>query len=263
MTWWRSVMAMELRKILAYRSDFWITFLGQTFIQLFIARALWQSIFESQKVTQMNGYTLPMMTLYYLLAALGNKILMGENIGFISREIYDGTFSRYLIYPLSPFTYKRLTYFTHSLFYGLQLLFIFLIFCFFNSVEVHPLELLMGLCLFLLAALTYCSMATMIELLALWADNIWSLMVMLRFFTLFLGGGMIPLTFYPEEFLEILKLTPFPYLLNLPIKTVMGQSDLPSFYQGAFFLILWTLILNGVVKLIWSRGQKQFTGVGI
>jgi ABC-2 type transport system permease protein len=267
MSWWRHVVAMELRKILAYRSDFWVTFLGQTLLQLVIARALWQSIFASKNVVVMNGLDLETITLYSLIVPLGTKMLMGENIGFLSREIYDGTFTKYLIYPLSFFQYKSLTYLTYSLFYGVQLIILYSLFKLTFTSSVFQLldiqNLLLGVLLFFLAAVTYLMMAMLMELLALFADNIWSLMVMLRFFSAFFGGGMIPLVFYPEWALKILYLTPFPFMVSLPVRTILGQTSVTEIIQGAAVLILWSLFFMQGINLLWKKGQKSYSGVGI
>lgn len=75
------VVSTELRKILAYRSDFWVNFLGQALVQLFIARALWEAIFLANDVKEMQGMTLPQLTLYYLLTPLTMKILMARTSG--------------------------------------------------------------------------------------------------------------------------------------------------------------------------------------
>lgn len=263
MNWWRFVVAAELRKILAYRSDFWVTFVGQTLVQLLIARALWSALYEAQGVTEMNGYTLEMMTLYYLIAPIGQKILIGQNVGFIAREIYDGTFSRYLIYPLSPFQYKTLTYFTHSLFYFVQLILIISIYgTFFVPGGINIGGVILGASLYLIASLVYAMIQTIIELISLWADNIWSLAVMLRFATSFFGGGLIPLTFFPDWSLVVLKYTPFPYFVSLPIRTIMGTSTTEEILFGLLMLTFWYGISVGIVKLIWNRGQLRFTGAG-
>lgn len=264
MKWWFSVFSMELRKILAYRSDFWVTFLGQTGIQLLIARALWEAIFQSQGVTEMKGYSLPMLTLYYLIVPVGSRILTGENIGFISREIYDGSFSRYLIYPLSPFQYKTITYLTYSFFYSIQLIVIYSIYhIVYAQTPVSPVDLLTGVTIFLCAAFAYLSLSMMVELIALWADNIWTLMVMLRFFTTFLGGGLVPLDFFPDWAQAILIWTPFPHLIGLPAKAIMGMATGPEIFWGMVTLIIWVLIFQFLIKTIWKHGQRHFTGVGI
>ena len=267
MKWWKHVMAMEFRKIFAYRSDFWITFLGQIFIQLFVARALWQNIFESQGKDQMQGYTLDMMYLYYLIVPIGMRILTGENIGFMSREIYEGTFTRYLLYPLSVFQYKTLTYLTYSLFYSFQLMLIFILYrTFFTQPPLLLADagnLLLGVLIFLTAAMTYLMINMLVELIALWADNIWSLSVMLRFFTSFFGGGFLPLSFMPDWVQTVLVWTPFPYLVSLPTRTIMGMTSFDEISKGIIILLSWTLIFMEMVKLMWRRGQMKYTGVGI
>jgi ABC-2 type transport system permease protein len=267
MKWWKYVVAMELRKILAYRSDFWVTFIGQTLIQLLVARSLWEMIFSTQGVSEMKGYTLEMMTLYYLIIPIGTRMLTGENIGFLAREIYEGTFTRYLLYPLSVFQYKTLTYLTYSLFYGVQLLLIYslfyLVFAHTPFTINHFMNLILGVMLFFCGAMTYVMMAMLIEMISLWADNIWSLVVMLRFFSSFFGGGFIPLSFLPEWSQGILAWTPFPYLISLPARTILGLTSFEEITQGIIILLVWFLVFMETVKLVWKRGERKYTGVGI
>lgn len=266
MNWWRFVVAAEIRKILAFRVDFWITFLGQSFIQIVIARALWQSIFESTGAEVMEGFTLPMMTLYYLIVPMGTRMLTGENVGFLSREIYDGSFNRYLIYPISFFQYKTLTYLTYSCFYGMQLTLVYLIY---NSLQpggITPdliFNLGLGLSFFLIASFAYVQLAIFVELISLWADNIWSLMVMARFFCFFFGGSFIPLNFFPEWAQAILQYTPFPYLVSLPIRTTMGLSTTSEIGVGFVVLMIWAFVFRQAGKMLWNKGQYRYTGVGI
>lgn len=266
MNWWRHVISLEFRKILAYRAEFWVTFLGQALIQLVIARALWTEVFEQQNVTEMNGFTLPMLTLYYVIVPIGSRILTGENMGFISREIYEGTFSRYLIYPLSWFQYKSLTYFTYSLFYAFQLIVFYCGYRLFLAGGLTFAELgnlFLGVSLFLLSSLVYLLMSSMVELISLWADNVWSLMVMLRFFSNFFGGALIPIAFFPEWSQKILAYTPFPNLVGLPARTIMGLTTPQEVFQGLVVIAVWAVIFGAVVKLMWMKGQKNYSGVGI
>jgi len=214
----------------------------------------------------MEGYTLPMMTLYYLIVPIGNRMLQGENVGFLSREIYDGSFSRYLIYPISFFHYKTLTYMSYSAFYGMQLILIFLLYKGFISADLTSLNvmsLILGVALFLMASYTYAMLSVFIELFSLWADNIWSLMVMCRFFCYFFGGSFVPLAFFPEWLRSVLVYTPFPYLVSLPVRTTMGLTSSQEILTGFVFLIIWSFLLKKCAKLIWKKGQHRYTGVGI
>lgn len=264
--WWRFVIAAEIRKILAFRTDFWITFVGQTLIQILIARALWQAIFESAGKEVMEGFTLPMMTLYYLLVPIGSKMLTGENVGFLSREIYDGTFNRYLIYPLSFFQYKTLTYLTYSAFYGLQFILVYFLYLIFQGNGITPsnvINLFLGVSLFMIASYAYGMLAMFIELISLWADNIWTLMVMCRFFSFFFGGAYMPLNFFPMWLQEIVQFTPFPYLVSLPIRTTMGLASTGEIATGLGVLIIWALLFRLAASFLWSKGQFRYNGVGI
>lgn len=265
-TWWRFVIAAEIRKILAFRVDFWITFVGQTFIQIMIARALWQAIFDSTGSEVMEGFTLPMMTLYYLLVPIGSKMLTGENIGFLSREIYDGSFNRYLIYPISFFQYKTLTFLTYSCFYGLQFILVYFLYLLFQNQPIsfsHIQNLVLGVSLFLIASLAYAMLAMFIELISLWADNIWTLMVMTRFFCFFFGGAYVPLNFFPHWLQEIIQYTPFPYFVSLPIRTTMGLSTPTEIAIGSGLLLVWAVVFKLAANFLWSKGQFRYSGVGI
>lgn len=266
MRWWRGVVAQEFRQILAYRTDFWVTFIGQTVIQLVIARALWQSIFDAQGVTEMKGFTLGHITLYYILAPIGSRLLMGQGFGFMARDIYEGTFSKYLLYPLSFVQYKGLSYLTNSVFYSVQLIIISqLYYVFFQGGFPGVstiLNLLSGTALFFLASTAYLFLTMAVELISLWADNVWSLQVMLRFFTAFFGGGTIPLVFYPEWGLKIIKFTPFPYLVSLPIRTIMGDATRSEIIEGIFILGFWACVFRLLVFFVWKAGEKRYTGVG-
>lgn len=265
MRWWRYVVAAELRKILAFRADFWVTFVGQTVVQLLIARALWQSIFESSGNEVMEGFTLSSMTLYYLIVPIGTKMLLGENIGFLSREIYDGSFNRYLLYPISFFHYKTLTYLTNSFFYGIQLLLIYTGYSLlYGGMSVDQmLQLGLGFIIFMIASFAFLNLSIFVELISLWADNIWTLMVMLRFFSFFFGGAYIPLTFFPEVAKNILQFTPFPYLISLPVRTTMGMISTGELTQGVLLLLGWSVVFSIASKLLWNKGQYKYTGVGI
>ena len=101
------------------------------------------------------------------------------------------------------------------------------------------------------------------ELIAFWADNIWSLGVIIRFATKFFGGAMIPLTFFPEWANTVLAYTPFPYIVHFPMKVFFGEIDLNTILINIGILIFWTIIFYFISKLIWNKGKYSYTGVGI
>ena len=66
-------------------------------------------------------------------------------------------------------------------------------------------------------------MAGSLEMVAFWHDSVWSLMAMLRMSLTLSGGGLIPLSLFPERARTVLALLPFSYLISFPIRCFLGQ----------------------------------------
>ncbi len=266
-SWIKQVYLMELRKIITYRADFWVNFVGQTIFSILISYFLWLSIFESNSATQINGYTLNKIIFYYLIVPIVFRIQQGETIGAISGDIYNGTLNKYLLYPISFYTYKITTYIANSTFFFLQLCTIALVYYFFintdSNIKLSFINFLLFSIVLMVSSLTYFYLNSITELIGFWADNIWSLGVITRFLTRFLGGGLIPLSFFPIWSVELLQFTPFPYIVDFPMKVFFGDFTYVSYIQSLIILSLWTLLFRFISKTVWNRGQYQYTGIGI
>lgn len=258
---------MELRKLITYRADFWVNFFGTTFFSLVIAYFLWSSIFAFTGNEVMSGFDLESMIFYYLMAPLFFRIQQGQGIGFISREIYDGSLNKYLLYPTNIYKMKEATYFAHSFFFFLQFCLILIVYnLFFYNPQIYTFSVLNFILFFiiiLLASVLFFYMFTLCEFMAFWFDNIWSLGVILRFGASFLGGALIPLAFFPTWAQELLHYTPFPYLIDFPFKVLVGTVDTFDVFQKGAITLCWLLLFKYSSRAIWNKGKYQYTGVGI
>jgi ABC-2 type transport system permease protein len=120
-----------------------------------------------------------------------------------------------------------------------------------------------GIVTCLIAGILHFAITTCLELVAFWQDVIWNLMVMLRFIVMLLGGGMIPIAFFPEWGQKLVALTPFPALIAFPVRTFLGQVTLGEWFSNIGVLAFWTVIFAGLAAIIWNRGVRQYSGVGI
>jgi ABC-2 type transport system permease protein len=261
------IVSTELRKILAYRSDFWINFIGQMLIQLFIARALWTAVFEANGVQEMKGMTLSNLTLYYLLAPLTMKVLLGENIGFIAREIYDGGLNRFLVWPISALGFKATTYMTYSLFFLTQMILLYLIGRFYLDptpfIVDEVYRLAVAVVFIITGSFVYFCLMCLCEMVAFWADNTWTLGVMLRFVISFLGGAFLPLNFFPETVQSILNLLPFSSMVSAPVNIILGKMSYSDAVIAYLILLLWLPLIFWASRVLWRKGCLQYTGVGM
>ena len=263
----RQVFFMELRKLITYRADFWVNFIGQTILALVIAYYLWVSIFEYSQTQTLKGHNIQYMIFYYLIVPLIFRIQQGQGIRFLSREIYEGGLNKYLLYPIDIFEFKISTYFANSFFYFIQLLFILIIYnLFFYDPSIYSFSIL-NLTIFILttivSTLSFFYFFTLAELMAFWFDNTWTLGVMLRFSVSFLGGALIPLSFFPEWANQILVYTPFPYFIDFPLNCLVGSLSALAILKNLLISISWLFFFRQLCLMIWKKGQLSYSGVGI
>jgi ABC-2 type transport system permease protein len=266
--WVPHLLSLEFRKLLAYRIELISQFIGPVIIELGIAYYLWKAIFEHRGVAQLGGYTFHGMMLYYLLVPLVDRVVRGSDWkSNISLDIYEGGLTKYLVYPISFFAYKFCAQMAENLVRLVQLLvglsFFLILFSVPTESYLSVSSILLGILTALFAACLYFSITAIIELIAFWADNVWSLLVMLRFLIYLLGGGLIPLSLFPAWSTDILVYTPFPYLISFPVRTILGNVSMSEWSIGITVMMVWILIFSLGTRQIWQKGLKQYTGVGI
>lgn len=262
-----SVFSMEIRRTLSYRVDFWIQFLGNIIAQIGLAYFLWRAVFDARGVDSMNGYTFHGLMFYYTLVPLVERMVRGPEMNHIAQEIYDGGLNRYLIYPVHFFLYKYASHAAQSLLFYLQFVLgitgFLLIFGRPPEATITLSGFVMGWIVIMIASLLYFLMATILEMVAFWADHVWSLMVMLRFIVYFGGGGMIPLAFFPDELADLLNYLPFPYMTSFPIRSFFGDVTFAEFQRALIVLAVWSLFSAAAANGIWKLGVRKYSGVGI
>jgi ABC-2 type transport system permease protein len=266
--WMTQVFSLELRKLLSYRFDFWMQFLLPTLGQLAIAYFLWRAIYAANPGQALGGYSFHAIMLYYLLASLVNRVIEGPGWkSGISVEIYEGTLTRYLIYPVSFFAYKVMSHLASGVFSWIQLLVTVAVFLALFGVPADShlslVSLLTGTGALLLGSLIAFLMLSIVDMVAFWADNVWSLQVMLRFALQLSGGYLIPLALFPDWAQNSLRFLPFPCVISFPIRALMGTLSPHEILFYSLSSVVWIGILSAVLSLIWKRGLYQYSGVGI
>jgi ABC-2 type transport system permease protein len=262
-----SFFSIEMRQLFSYRLIFWIRLVAAVVIQVTTTWFLWQSIFKFTGKATIGSMNLEQMMFYYLLVPLISGLTSPEEEGPVSGEIYTGALTKYQIYPLNYFlvSYSR---FLASYVFGLMKFLIgFLIYALIWKfpVSFNP-SALQIVCFFfftLLATTLSFSISFCIEICSFWVDVVWNLRVMLRFVVSICGGALLPLTLFSDRAQGFLGLLPFHYLFSFPVRLLTDSLPLQEIFMGWIYLLLWTIFFVGLARMIWRRGQYQYTGVGI
>lgn len=263
------VVSMEFRKLLTYRASFWVNAVAGFIMQLVAAYFVWQAVFRESGQIVIGGYTFPQMVTYYVLVILIGRMVRGPEFGAagISDEIYQGTLTRYLVYPTRTFTFKLAQHIGQSLPAALQLLLLggisFTVLRIQEHILITPLAVVTTLVMIAAANLLHFLIHWSVESISFWQDSVWSLNVMLRFTLSLLGGAMLPLSVFPDWAKDILAWLPFQYLYAFPINILMGRVSLPEFAAGLALCLVWSAVFALPAYVIWQRGLKQYTGVGM
>lgn len=265
--WPGHLFSLEIRKVLSYRIDFWINFLGTVLTDMTIAYFLWKAIFETRHATEIGGYSFKAMILYYVLVALIRRAVMAFDQGILSFEIYDGSLNRYLVYPVSLFSYKYISWITNAFVTYVQLLISLGIFIAAVGLpsdrHVTFESVLMGTIALWAGSSVYYFFSILFEMAAFWAENVWSLLVMLRFTMALLGGGLIPIALFPEWSKGMMRALPFQHMVSLPVRSFMGEVSWGEMLSSLGILSIWGIVLCVLLNLVWQRGTRKYSGVGI
>ncbi len=262
------IVNLELRKQMSYRVDFWVNSIVSFFAAMGVMFFLWKSIYTASDKVQISGYTLEEMILYYVLVILVAKLVRGSKqmIG-IADDIYKGSLTKYQLFPPPYLVFKYAEHLGSLLPAIIQLL-IFgalspLIFDFPDHLNITPVSILACVLVIILANLLFFALSLPLQLVAFWADNVWSLIVMNHFISGLLGGAMLPLELFPDWARAILTYTPFAYLYHFPVRILTGHISSNQLWSGIGVMSCWIIILGGCSWCIWKAGTKRYTGVGI
>ncbi len=201
---------------------------------------------------------------YYFFANNLAKISQGEGLSAISNEIYLGGLNKFITYPTNFFIYKYITYLTHSFIYSFQGIFLLGVFyLIFGSLPIDIWTLPYLFVAILFSCTLYFLMNAILECIAFWVDAVWSLTITLRMLSNFFNGALIPLVFFPGEMKAFILKTPFACMIHFPTMLVQGKLTTTEIFTYFTLSLLYICLMVVVLRFVWNRGSRVYTGVGI
>ncbi len=258
------VAKTHMKAQLAWRCDVIFNMIF-TVSKILFAYLLWGIIFGER--SEVSGFTFHGMLSYYIVSSFLSQLEMSDGIsGEISARIRNGTFSNYMVLPVSIERYfvameagVAAFYFVFDLAAALIWIFIFRIrFVFVQSVFVFFCALFMILMgMFFMVQLNY-----FLGILTLKYQEIGTFLMIKNNLIALVTGTIIPLALFPETFVRGMRLLPFYYITYLPSMLLTGRCAGEAL-TGLFVLLLWCLALQAVIAVTWKNYRIKYDGVGI
>jgi ABC-2 type transport system permease protein len=75
--------------------------------------------------------------------------------------------------------------------------------------------------------------------------------------SMFLSGFLMPLRFFPDWFITLCNLTPFPAMVTTVVEVYLGVLSGPALVQALALQAMWFLILAGLGELLMRAGVRR------
>jgi ABC-2 type transport system permease protein len=73
----------------------------------------------------------------------------------------------------------------------------------------------------------------------------------------FLSGFMMPLRFFPDWFVRLASLTPFPSMINTVVEVYLGVLSGPQIVRALLLQVLWIAVLLALAQLVLRAGVRR------
>lgn len=264
MSKYREISKVYLKAQMAWRADaiFQMIF---TVTKILFAYLLWGVIFQSRETV--GRFTFHGMLSYYVVSAFLSQLEMSQGIGGeIHDRIRNGTFSKYLILPVSVEGFFFAMEFGVVLFYAAFDFIAAAVWIFVFRIQfVFVTERWIILCA---VGMTVLGMIFMVQLnfylglLTLKYQGIGMFLMIKNNLTALVTGSIVPLALFPEGAVSFMRLLPFYYVTYLPAMLFTGMCREEAL-TGIAVIGGWCLGMQLLIRIVWKKYLRKYDGVGI
>lgn len=256
-----SFFLITLQEYFVYRLNMLMWRIRQIFVFL-IPYFIWRALVGSGG--ELFGYNFSSLMTYLFGTIILRSLVMGSRTVDLGWMINSGYLTIPLLRPIGMFRFLFSRDLADKLF-NLSFMFleIPLIFLLLRPpiyLQTNVTILLGTIVSLILAILLYFFINIIFGSVAFWSRDVWAPRFLLMVIMEFATGAMFPLDMLPLSWQQAVYLTPFPYLLYIPLKIYLGQGlDLfNSLAIGTF----WVILFGTLAHYIWRQGIKSYEAEG-
>ncbi len=260
-----AIIKAEMQRQLTYRVDFFFFRLANIF-SILVLIVIWTLVFQDKEAV--SGYTYDEMITYVTIGWL--ILFITSNYGLehgVSRHIYEGTLSNFLLKPIDYIKYliiysigRSSLAFTSGVLIALAAIFIMIdhiiIIDSWINFSIVVVMVILGYFINVFTSI-------LIGMLAFWTTFINGPRYSIRTLIGFLKGTLFPLNILPVFFYKITLFFPFAYVYFIPLQLYLGKISTTDGLKALGVEIVWLALLYGLIRILWKKGLRKYEGVGI
>ncbi len=259
---WFAFFKVYFKDGIAYRVNGIIWILTDAFT-VFTMPLVWTS---AMGTSTLAGFTKGDIVKYYLAMLMVSGFVLCHFMWELSMEIKDGQFAAQLVRPISVYQ----VYFMRNLSWRIVRMSLcvpfLLAFMWFYRDLLHGATFNWDWTFWVTMLLGHVLSFTtvmMLGFIALFVEEAMALFELYYFPMLFLSGQVVPVAMLPDWAQSLAKYLPFYYTTNLPVDIGIGRVTGNTIWMGMLVQIFYIGLTYGVSKVLWVKGLKQFSGVGL
>ena len=261
---WRAVFSIWFQDGIAYRAS------GLIWILTDMVTAMTMPLVWARASSSVNGsiagFTTSDIVLYYLCMLLLSCFITSHIMWEVATEIKEGNFSAALMRPIS---FHQFTFFRNLSWRIIRMglftpIFVLLIFAYRSYIHAPALNLSWEFWLaVVLGHLVSYNFVMMMSMIALFVQEVYSIFELYYVPMLFLSGQLFPVSMLPEWARNLAMLFPFYFTTGAPTEILVGRVVGPDVHRVLATQVIWVLVCYGLSKVLWRKGLRYYTGVGM
>ena len=244
----------------------WETVLSSFMLMLYavIAIVVWIAIYSFTGVKSINGVDLTSTIIYFaIISALMPFLTWSAMVNKLSDDIRSGSIGSSLIRPMPYYLKLFFEDISSSVFNLAVSIAVILLVIFLGRLTPDAYVSAMFIFYFIIGFLIAELIGFIIGSLAIYLTDIYGIMVSVNWMITIIGGGMIPIVFFPAFIEKVLLLTPFPFLAFVPAATLSGVIGIGEAFSLAPVGLAWLAALAVVAYAMWAKLKTRINAVGI
>jgi len=235
------------------------------FSGLAIEFLIWKQVFQAQGINEIRGFTFNGLMVYIFLCMIVGQL---KSSWVTSIEMIDsirtGDMNKYLIRPISFFTYHFMMFIGHnSLFYivysTVLILFPILLPGWVFPTSFHILGFILALLISIYLSYTiyFCMVCF-----AFWFGEVRALVIAYNISNIVLSGQIIPLRLFPDSVRNIINLTPLQFLVDFPVSIATANLPMNYWLPKMGMALSWCIVMTLAGRVIYRSGIRVYGGYG-
>jgi ABC-type uncharacterized transport system, permease component len=263
-------LSLGLRGALEYRANFFFSLLGAV-SPVIIQTALWTCLYAPGSSSggagdTLFGFTYAQMLGYTIVANIVNRMVRTGFEYDLNGDIRNGGLDRFLVKPMDYLGF-RLAQFVgskaaESVFMGAVLAVALTILSAAAGFSTSLAAVLGFLAALVLAFILNFLVFWCVGLVGFWLTEIGFFFEAARIVIITASGGIFPLSVFGPKVEAVLRALPFRFTIQFPTEILCGRVAGPDLARGLALAALWSLLLYGLARAIWSAGIRRFVAVG-